>query len=99
MLQETSLASIPDSDQIFQSGSTHKILKTFIKEVISDDLLSYYTWTGKSKKEFGRKNSFQKELINIGELLFNVVKAKDERYTKGIFHSQMVNKILKCAYT
>ncbi|XP_031625628.1 uncharacterized protein LOC116342259 [Contarinia nasturtii] len=91
-------STIPDPENIFQSSSTDKILKKFIYAIMSKELLSYYTWTGKTRKGSEKKKSFQ-DLVHINKLLHDLVLTKDSRFNLQIMEKVMVSKVLKYAYT
>lgn len=88
-----------DRKNIFTTGSTEDILKLFISKIIDKNTLSYFTWTGKTKqKKYGKKNSFE-VLENLNLMLYQLVFAKDQRYTAEMFNFHMVKCVFKYAYT
>lgn len=73
-----------------------KIVKSVVLATISQELLSEFTWTGKSNK--GEKKAFNSKKAII-EMLYNVIRAYDATYTRSTCTHDLKYKIFKYAYT
>lgn len=74
-----------------------KVVTSVVNEVISNSLLSKFTWTGKASKKNEKKLKL-KSYSNVLNLVFEAVLAADRTYTKPQFEYDMTYKILKYAY-
>lgn len=74
-----------------------KVVASIVNEVISNSLLSKFTWTGKTSKKNEKKLKL-KGYSNVLDMVFGVVLAADKTYTRPQFEYDMTYKILKYAY-
>lgn len=67
-------------------------------QVIGEEFLSSFTWTGKTNVKNVRKLEFRKYELLL-KLIHETAMAADDAYTYSTFQSDMVKKICKYAYT
>lgn len=74
-----------------------KIIKSVAQAIISGSLLKTYTWTGRSNShdEEKKKLSVKKNVVG---LIYDVVKAYDENYSRSECTKDMIYKVCKYAY-
>lgn len=74
-----------------------KIIKSVVYAIISRPLMTTYTWTGRSKSSNERKKALSTKL-NILDLIYDVVKAYDGKYTKRECNEDIKYKVCKYAH-
>lgn len=75
-----------------------KILKKFVFEVIDKGLMKTMTWTGKTNVRDVRKLALNKYTLLL-KLIHETVLKADSTYTYKQFQSDIVNKVVKYAYS
>lgn len=73
-----------------------KIIQSIVDAFISPELLSQYTWTGKTNKKNVKKLKF-KSLVNVLRIVKRVLLAADNSYNETKFKKDMTEKIMKYA--
>lgn len=74
-----------------------KLIKSLVLRVISPETLALFTWTGKTQNKGSRKFALKK-YKRLTELLYEVLRAADSRYSMAYFSKDMVTKVMKQAY-
>lgn len=74
-----------------------KIIKNVVNQVIAEEFLSSFTWTGKTNVRNVRKLEMRK-YSSLLKLIHETVLAADSAYTYLTFQSDMVKKVCKYAY-
>lgn len=74
-----------------------KLIKPLVSHVISPEVLSLFTWTGKTQQK-GVRKLVLKEYTETNSLLYEVLLAADKTYTQREFFDNMVIKVIKGAY-
>lgn len=74
-----------------------KIVKSVAEAILSSSLLSTYTWTGRSKSSEEEKKKLCSN-VNVVDLIYDVVKAYDENYSKRQCKTDMIYKVCKYAH-
>lgn len=77
-------------------GKAEKFVQQVFQAIVSPELLSTYTWTGRGKG-IDRKNSF-KNYRNIQNLMFTVLNLIQKTYLMKDFLCDIKMKVLKYAY-
>lgn len=72
-----------------------KIVRSVVLSTISSELLSTYTWTGRSQNSNKKAFESKKNIIN---LLYTAIRAYDTSYSKADCSSDLKYKIFKYAY-
>lgn len=76
--------------------NAEKLIHNVIDSIMTPELLSEYTWTGRAKGN-KRKNKF-KTYTNIQKLTFNVFLLAQSTYCFSHFLKDLKEKVLKYAY-
>lgn len=74
-----------------------KILASIVHAIVTPDLLSQFTMTGKTGNKDVTKEKF-KIYVNIIDIIWRVASAADASYTKHKFTNDFTYKIIKYAY-
>lgn len=74
-----------------------KILRKLAFHIFTAELLSDFTWTGKTNKRGVRKFAI-KDYKLLLSLIYETLHAADSSYTKGKFEEEFVAKVMKYAY-
>lgn len=72
-----------------------KIVRSVVLSTISSELLSTYTWTGRSQNSNKKAFESKKNIIN---LLYTAIRAYDSSYSEADCSSDLKYKIFKYAY-
>lgn len=75
-----------------------KILKKTVLSVMTTNLLSQFTWTGKTNRKDVKKFAL-KDYPQILNLIYEIILAADCSYSRLKYDEDMVQRILKYAYT
>lgn len=77
-----------------ESGS--KIVRSIVFATVDRQVLSKYTWTGKSNKSNTKLNFASKK--NLIQLFFDVIRTYDRKYTRADCEEDLTYEILKYVY-
>lgn len=75
-----------------------KILKRTVSSVMTTNLLSQFAWTGKTNRKDVKKIAL-KDYQQVLLLIYETILAADSSYSRFKYDEDMVQKILKYAYT
>lgn len=78
------------------TAKANKVIKTIFASIMTCELLSSFTWSGRGKGN-GKKNSFEK-YCNIQKLIFIVLNSVENTYSMSECVLDMKQKIFKYAY-
>lgn len=70
---------------------------TIVNTLIQPEVLSKYTWTGKSSSKAVKKNAFR-SLTEILDIIFQTMRAIDDKYTLDKLSHDITYNVLKYAY-
>lgn len=77
-------------------GKAHKVINRLFGELMTPELLSMYTWSGRAKGNL-RKNAFD-SYNNIHKLIFSVLNLVENKYSMSDCVDDMKKRVFKYAY-